>query len=141
MASISPSKFFIPLRLQKPISTFFASLMHRRPSNLKGKSKRRASPSPTPSSDRRDSTPDQIYPSPKRLRPSSPERIKQAALAKVVSKSKAGSSSSSKGLAGFAALVSNANLSAARTETSLGLRSGRSRGGGASTKPKAGKTV
>jgi hypothetical protein len=114
--------------------------MHRRPSNLKGKGKRRASPSPTPSSDERDSTPDQIHQSPKRLRLSSPERIKQAALAKVVSKSKAGSSS--KGLAGFAALVNNANLSAARTETSLGLRSGRrSCGGGASTKPKAGKTV
>lgn len=115
--------------------------MHRRPSNSKGKGKRKASPSPTPSSDERGSTPDLIHPSPKRLRLSSPERIKQAALAKVVSKSKAGSSS--KGLAGFSALVNNANLSAARTETSLGLRSGtrRSCRGGASTKPKAGKMV
>jgi hypothetical protein len=98
---------------------------------------------PSPSSVKDDSIPDQSHSVTKRFRLSSPVRVKQAALAKVVSKSK--SSSSSKGLAGFAALVNNANLSAACTETNRGLRSGssssRSRGGGAGAKSKAGKTV
>lgn len=46
---------------------------------------------------------------------SSAVRVKQAVLAKIASKSN--SSSSSKGLAGFAALINNTNLSAARLET------------------------
>jgi hypothetical protein len=55
------------------------------------------------------------------------------------------SSSSSKGLAGFAALVNGANLLAARTETSRGLHSSSSsssrfRGGAAVAKSKTEKT-
>ncbi len=50
----------------------------------------------------------------------------------------------SKGLAGFAALINNTNLSAARIETNTGLHSGssskRSRGG-AGSQSKAGKPV
>lgn len=111
----------------------------------KGKGKRKASPSPSSSSVEEDSTPDQSHPSTKRFRLSSPACVKQAALAKMVGKSKA--SSPSKGMAGFAALVNNANLSAACSETNRGLRpqagssSSRSRSGGASAKPKAVKTV
>lgn len=116
--------------------------MHRRSS----KGKRKASPSPSPSSEE-DSTPDHHPgPSTKRTRLSSPARVQQAALAKAVKMSN--TSSPSKGMAGFAALVNNSNLLAARTETNRGLRPGisssRSRGGGASAKPrkpKVGKTV
>ncbi|KAF8800930.1 hypothetical protein BYT27DRAFT_7227074 [Phlegmacium glaucopus] len=108
----------------------------------KGKGKRKASPSPSSSSVEDDSITDTSRPVVKRIRLSSPARVKQAAMAKMVSKSKL--SSSSKGLAGFTALVNNANLSAARMETNHGLRSGssslRSRGGGASAKSKAEKT-
>ena len=115
--------------------------MRLRPST--GKGKRKASPSLSPSSVEEESIPDQSRPVIKKLRLSSPARVKQAALAKIVSKSKL--SSSSKGLAGFTAMVNNANLSAARMETNHGLRSGssssRSRSGGVSAKAKAGKTV
>lgn len=114
--------------------------MHRRAS--KGKGKRLASPSPSLSSvdddeDAMLANSHQI----KRSRLTSPVRVKQIALAKVADKSK--SSSSLKGLAGFSALVNNANLLAARTETNRGLQSGsssiRSRGG--ASRSKAGKTV
>lgn len=83
------------------------------------KGKRKASPSPSTSSSAIDS--DDAHLAHKRPRRSSPARVTQVALAKVASKSK--SNSSSKGLAGFVALVNNANLSAARAETSRGLRS------------------
>ena len=110
--------------------------MHRRSGRLvKGKGKRVASPTPTlSSSDNDNSVTDQPPPAKKRLRIQSPEQVKKMALAKV---SKAGSSS--KGLAGFAALVNNANLSAARTETNRGLHSGSSssRPRSASAKSKA----
>jgi len=112
-----------------------------RPSTGKGKQK--ASPSPSPSSVEEESIPDQSHPVIKKLHLSSPAWVKQAALAKMVSKSK--SSSSSKGLAGFTAIVNNANLSAARMETNhglcLGSSSSRSRSGGVIAKGKAGKTV
>jgi hypothetical protein len=88
----------------------------------KGKGKRKASPSPSPSSEESDSD---VAPSGlarKKIRLRSPATVKQVALAKVASKA----GSSSKRLAGFAALVNNANLSAARAETSRGLRSGSS---------------
>ena len=84
------------------------------------KGKRKASPSPSPSSSSVDND-NGLSVHTKRLRRSSPARVRQVALAKVASKSRPGSSS--KGLAGFAALVNNANLSAARAETSRGLRS------------------
>ncbi len=112
-------------------------MSRRRPS----KGKRKASPSPSLSSVEGDSDPDQSHPI-KRSRVSSPVRVKQAVLAKVASKSNSGSSS--KGLAGFAALINNTNLSAARIETNTGLNSGssskRSRGG-AGSQSKAGKPV
>jgi len=73
----------------------------------------------------------------KRSRLSSPARVRQAALAKV----KAKSGSSSKGLAGFAALVNNANLSAARAETNRGLRSGSSSSNARPAKSREGKMV
>jgi hypothetical protein len=112
-------------------------MSRRRPS----KGKRKASPSPSLSSVEGDSNPDQSHPI-KRTRVSSPvRRVRQAVMAKVASKSN--SSSSSKGLAGFATLINNTNLSAARIETNHGLRSGssstRSRGGAGTGK--AGKTV
>ena len=102
---------------------------------VKGKGKRVASPTPTPSaSDDDNSVADQPPPATKRLRIRSPDRVKKVALAKV---SKA--SSSSKGLAGFAALVNNANLSAACMETNRDLCSGSSssRPRSASVKSKA----
>ena len=108
-----------------------------------GKGKRKASPSPSPSSVEKESIPDQSHPVIKKLCLSSPAWVKQAALAKMVSKSK--SSSSSKGLAGFTAMVNNASLSATHMETNHGLRSGssssRSRSGGVSAKAKAGNTA
>lgn len=114
-------------------------IMHRRPS-FKGK-KRQASPTPSSSSVEGDSTLDQSR-LVKKSRLTSPARVKQAVLAKVANKSKLGSSS--KGLAGFAALVNNSNLAAARKETNRGLRSGSSSTqtrGGTSAKSKTGKTV
>jgi len=104
------------------------------------KGKRKASPSPSPSSSESDAVPDQSHPI-KRSRLTSPARVKQAALAKVASTSK--SSSSSKGLAGFAALINSASLSAARKETNHGLRSGSSltRPRGAGLQSKAEKAV
>ena len=92
--------------------------MHHHSGRLaKGKGKRVASPTPTPSaSDDDNSIADQSPPATKHLRIQSPEWVKKMALAKV---SKA--SSSLKGLAGFAALVNNANLSVACTETIQGL--------------------
>jgi hypothetical protein len=113
--------------------------MHRRPS-FKGK-KRQASPTPSRSSVEGDSTLDQSR-LVKKSRLTSPARVKQAVLAKVANKSKLGSSS--KGLAGFAALVNNSSLTAARKETNHGLRSGSSSTqtrGGTSAKFKTGKTV
>lgn len=58
-------------------------------------------------------------PSTKRSRLQSPERIKLIAKAKLASKL----GSSSKGLAGLASLVNDANLAVARGETNRGLRS------------------
>ena len=82
------------------------------------KGKRKASPSPSSSSVDNDNA---HLVHTKRPRRSSSAQVRQVALAKVASKSR--SDSSSKGLAGFAALVNKANLSAARAETSRGLRS------------------
>jgi hypothetical protein len=89
---------------------------------VKGKAKRKASPSPS-SSLAEESDSDVVPLACKKIRLKSPARVKQVALAKVASKA----GSLSKGLAGFAALVNNANLSAARAETSRGLRSGSSK--------------
>ena len=94
----------------------------------KGKGKRRSNSVPTPSED--DIFADQLPPPNKRLRISSPERVQHAALAKITA------GSLSKGLAGFAALVNNSNLSAARMETVQGMRSSSSKAG-----KMAGKTV
>jgi hypothetical protein len=112
----------------------------RRPS----KGKRKASP-PAPStslsSDEGDTIADESHPI-KRPRLTSPARVRQAALVKVASTSKSGSSS--KGLAGFAALINTASLSAARNETNQGLRSGTSsskRSRGAVPQSKAGRAV
>ena len=80
-------------------------------------------------------------PSTKRSRLHSPVRVKQVAVAKLLA-SKSGSSS--KGLAGFASLVNNAKLTAARVETNWGLRSSSSSKvshGGLSTQPRADKQV
>lgn len=129
--------------------TLFSSLwslpvifMHHHHRSSKGK-KRQASPTPSLSSVEGDSTLDRSRLI-KKSRLSSPTRVKQAVLTKVANKSKLGSSS--KGLAGFAALVNNSNLAAARTETNRGLRSGNSSTqsrshGGASAKSKTGKSV
>lgn len=101
--------------------SFPKSLMARR--LFKGKGKRKASPSPSPSLASVEESDSDVAPlAHKKIRLRSPARVKQVALAKVASKT----GSSSKGLAGFAALVNNANLSAARAETSHGLRSGSS---------------
>ena len=114
-------------------------MSRRRPS----KGKRKASP-PAPStslhvsSDEVD-TDDLEHPT-KRPRLTSPARVRQAALAKVASKS----SSSSKGLAGFAALINTASLSAARKETNQGLRpvaSSSKRSRGAVSRSKTGRAV
>ena len=114
--------------------------MHRSGHISKGKSKRNSNFVPTPSED--DLSADQLPPPNKRLRISSPEHVQHAALAKITA------SSSSKGLAGFAALVNNSNLSAAHMETIQGMRSGSSftkscNGAGAWSKAgkMAGKTV
>ena len=81
-------------------------------------------------------------PSTKRSHLHSPVRVKQIMMAKLASKS----GSSLKGLASFASLVNNANLTAARVETNWGLRSSTSSSskvsrGGSSTQPRADKQV
>ena len=98
-----------------------ATLMSRRSS----KGKRKASPlAPAPlSSDESDTALNEHHPT-KKPRLSSPARVRQAAMVKVESTSKSGSSS--KGMAGFAALINSTSLSAARKETNQGLRSGSS---------------
>jgi hypothetical protein len=95
-----------------PLSISYLHSLHM----TRRKGKRKASPSPAASSS---SDNDEAHLVHKRSRRNSPARVRQVALAKVASKS----NSSSKGLAGFAALVNKANLSAAQTETSRGLRS------------------
>jgi hypothetical protein len=87
------------------------------------KGKRKASPSPSSSAEESDENIPLVR---KRTRLGSPARVKQAAMAKVASTSR--KSSSSKGLAGFAALVNNSSLSAAKAEMTRGLRSGSSSG-------------
>jgi len=57
----------------------------------------------------------------KKVRPNSPARVKQAAMDKVSKLA-----SSSKGMAGFAAMISSSSLSAARNETNQGFHSGSS---------------
>jgi len=99
----------------------------------KGKGKKRSNSASTPSDD--NPFADQVPRANKKPRISSPERVQHAALAKIT----AGSSST--GLAGFAALVSNAKLSAARTETMQGMRSGGSSTKSRDAQSKAGKTV
>lgn len=84
-----------------------------------------ATPSPSSSSVEDDSVLDHNHLRNKKIRLTSPARVKQTALAKVANKSMSGSSL--KGLAGFAALVNNANVSAAKAETSHGLRSSSSK--------------
>ncbi len=126
---------YIKLSLSFPHQSYV--LMRR----YTGKGKRKASPSLSPSSSSANESDDDTHVVRKRTRLTSPARVKQAALAKVASKSL--SSSSSKGLAGFAALVNKANLSAAQAETSRGLRSVSSSRfrGGASARVKGEKTV
>jgi hypothetical protein len=107
---------------------------------FKGKGKRKASPSPSSSSVEDVSVLNHGRLRNKKVRITSPARVKQTALAKVANKST--SSSSLKGLAGFAALVNNANVTAAQAETNRGLRSSSSRSHGiAGIKPKAEKMV
>src|SRR5258705_13948670 len=93
-----PSPFFFYENL---LSTVFSqvtdSLMPQQV--VKGKGKRKASLSPSPSL-AEDSDSDVALLAHKKIRLGSPARIKQVALAKVASKT----GSSSKGLAGFAAL-------------------------------------
>lgn len=113
-----------------------ATLMSRRSS----KGKRKASPSPAHlSSDESDTAPDERHLT-KKARVSSPGRVRKAIMGKVDSGSKPGSSS--KGLAGLAALIKSSSLSASRKETVQGLRSGssskQSRSAGSS---KAGRAV
>lgn len=67
----------------------------------------------------------------------SPVRIKQVAMAKLSSKA----GSSSKGLASFASLINNANLTAARVETNHGLRSSSSSKSGSSSQSRINKLV
>jgi len=93
--------------------------MRRSSRTSKRKGKRRSNSVPTPSED--DLFADQLPAPNKRLRISSPERVQHAALAKITA------GSSSKGLAGFAALMNNSSLSAARLETVQGMRSGSSK--------------
>jgi hypothetical protein len=106
--------------------------MNRRPS--KGKGKRL--PSPTNSSDEENMVRDRNIPS-KRPRKASTERIQASALAKMANNA---TTSSSKGMAGFSALITNrTNLSAATLETNRGLKGGISgrRQGRTSAKSKA----
>jgi len=106
------------------------------------KGKRKANPpAPAPlSSDESDTAPNERHPS-KKPRLTSPARVRQATMVKVESTSKSGSSS--KGMAGFAALINSASLSAARKETNQGLRSGSSSkwSHGAGPQSKAGRAV
>ena len=104
------------------LQPLLATLMSHRSS----KGKRKASPpAPAPlSSDESDTALNERHPT-KKPRLSSPACVRQAAMVKVESTSSK-SGSSSKGMAGFAALINNANLSAARKETNQGLRSGSS---------------
>ena len=108
---------------------------------FKGKGKRKASPSPSPSaaSAEDDSAEDNVRLIGKKIRLSSPARVRNVALAKVASKSKSGSSS--KGLASFATLVNNTSLSAAWAEMSRGLHSSSSSSRFRGVKPKVEKTV
>ena len=109
------------------------------------KGKRKASPSPSPSSidDDDDTTQPTVRVKSKKTRLNSPAQVRQRALANVAKSDPSGSSL--KGLAGFTALVNNANLFAAGAETSRGLRSGsisKSRGGAVvRSRAKAEKTV
>ena len=110
------------------------------PRSRKGKQKATRSVSLSSSVEDLDSDAADQGPSTKRFRLHSPVRVKQIAMAKLASKS----GSSSKGLAGFASLVNNANLTAARVETNRGLRSTSSSKvshGGSSTQPRADKQV
>ena len=102
--------------------------MHHSVHTSKRKGKRRSHSVPTTSED--DLFTDQLPAPNKRLRISSPERVQHAALAKITA------GTSSKGLAGFAALVNNSSLSAARMETTQGMRSSSSK-----ARKMAGKTV
>lgn len=86
--------------------------MRRRSS--KGKGKRL--PSPNHSSDEGHDAADQL--AVKKLCRSSPERITNAALAKAGT----AIAGSSKGLAGFASLVTRASMIAAKSETNTGLK-------------------
>lgn len=93
--------------------------MSRQSSKRKGKGKRPPSPNPATSdggSD--DGVQNQIVPS-KKLRIVSPERINS----RLFSSAQNATSSSSKGLAGFASLINRSSLSAAKTETNRGLKS------------------
>ncbi len=107
--------------------------------HFKGKGKQKASPSPSPSSAEDDSAEDNVHFVDKKIRLSSPARVRNVALAKVASKSKSGSSS--KGLASFATLVNNTSLSAAWAEMSRGLHSSSSSSRFRGVKPKVEKTV
>jgi hypothetical protein len=89
-------------------------------SRRSSKGKRKAISPAHLSSDESDTPLDEHHPT-KKARPNSPARVKHAAMDKA---SKLGSSS--KGMAGFAALISSTSLSAARKETNQGFRSGSS---------------
>jgi hypothetical protein len=113
--------------------------MSRRSSGKRKASTPPLARSPSLSADESDAVSDDAKPAAKRLRLSSPARVKQVALAKLASSSK--SSSSSKGLAGFAALINSASLSAACKETNQGLRSGSSKQTRGPSKAAVGKAV
>ena len=149
IASVSTPIPILLLYIQRFLHSLSTILTWMSRSRRPSKGKRKASPAPSISlssdeGDSRDTIADAGESHPiKRPRLNSPARVRQAALAKVASTSKSGSSS--KGLAGFAALINTASLSAARKETNQGLRrSGASslkRSRGAAPQSKAGRVV
>ena len=120
--------------------SFLQSLLPALMSCHSSKGKRKASPAPaSPSYDKSNTSPNLEHPPTKKPQLSSPACVRQVAMVKVESTSKL-VGSSSKGMAGFAALINSASLSAACKETNQGLCSGSSlkRSGSQS---KAGKVV
>ena len=131
--SASPSfPFFYDKSFLQPL---MATLMSCHPSKGKRKAISLAPPAMAPlSSDESDTPLNKHHPT-KKSQPNSPAHVKQAAMDKV---SKLGSSS--KGMAGFAALISSAGLSTTHNEMNQGLHSGSSSKWSGS-QSKAGKVV
>ena len=116
--SIGINTPFLSIPFLQPLP---ATLMRRHSSKGKRKAISLAPPATAPlSSDESDTPLNERCPT-KKTRPNSPARVKHAAMDKVSKLA-----SSSKGMAGFAAMISSSSLSAARNETNQGLRSGSS---------------